>query len=381
MPRRSLLFCSLILTLFLAGCVINMSPPASATPPAQPGAVLPAQTNVPNSTSQNSLFSSTLPTTTIPITWSDLNISGKLVYITAFERNNTPLMEIQALDLGSGVITTIFQAPQLGWIYTASVSPDEKQVVLGYSPPTGNQILYIMPLDGSSAPQPLFAPPTQDDQYLEPVWSPDGKYIYFVHANYALPPEDPNQHYPIFEIYRMAYPDGPLEKIVDKAYWPRLSADSSRLVYTSANPDDGTNKLFIANADGSNAQEVVLSGPLIPTIIDAPVLMPDGQTILFSAPVPAQSSAPFWLDRLFGAIVAAAHIIPSEWWSVPAGGGVPTQLTHIQAPGLYASISPDNMHIASFSGNGVFVMNPDGTGLTNLIKDVGGIPGTVNWIP
>ena len=66
---------------------------------------------------------------------------------------------------------------------------------------------------------------------------------------------------------------------------------------------------------------------------------------------------------------------------MPVGGGVPTQLTHIQAPGLYASISPDNQHIASFSGNGVFVMKPDGTGLTMIVNDVGGIAGTVNWIP
>ncbi len=241
--------------------------------------------------------------------------------------------------------------------------------------------LYSLPLDGSSPPEQIFAPPSQSDQYLQPVWSPDGKYIYFVHTNYALPRKDPNQHYPIFEIYRMAAPAGPLEKIVENAYWPRLSANSSRLVYVTQNPDDGTNKLFVANADGSNPQEVVLSGPSIPTIIDAPVFLPDGSTILFSAPVPAQSSVPSWLDRLFGVIVASAHSVPSEWWSVPVEDGVPTQLTHIQAPGLYASISPDTQHIASFSGNGVFVMNPDGTGLTMLVSDVGGIPGTVNWIP
>ncbi len=38
-------------------------------------------------------------------------------------------------------------------------------------------------------------------------------------------------------------------------------------------------------------------------------------------------------------------------------------------------------YIASYSGNGLFVMNPDGTNLTLLIPDMGGIPGTVTWIP
>ena len=87
------------------------------------------------------------------------------------------------------------------------------------------------------------------------------------------------------------------------------------------------------------------------------------------------------VDRLFGVIAVSAHNIPSEWWSVPVGGGAPTQLTHIQAASLYAAISPDNSYIASFSGDGVFVMNPDGTNLTMLLENTGGNMGTVNWIP
>jgi hypothetical protein len=56
-------------------------------------------------------------------------------------------------------------------------------------------------------------------------------------------------------------------------------------------------------------------------------------------------------------------------------------LTHIQSTSLYASTSPDGNWIACFSGNGVFLMHPDGTNLTMVVKDVGGIAGTVNWIP
>jgi hypothetical protein len=37
--------------------------------------------------------------------------------------------------------------------------------------------------------------------------------------------------------------------------------------------------------------------------------------------------------------------------------------------------------MASYSGNGIFVMKPDGTQLTTLVSDMGGLAGTVNWIP
>jgi Tol biopolymer transport system component len=381
MQKKNLVFILVIGTLMLSSCTVDLSQQTPGASGAQAGGALSTPgsmgiTPLPQSTSPSSAF----PIQYLPVTWSGLNLTGKLVFIVASVQGNNPQMEIQELDLGTGEITTIFQAPSDGWIYSAVVSPDYKQIVMAYSLPAAGQALYILPIDGSQPPQMLFPLPTKDDQYLEPAWSPDGKYLYFVHANYALPPQEPNQHYPIFEIDRMAYPNGQLEKLIEKAYWPRLSADGSRLVYVSENPDDGTNNLFLANPDGSNASQVVMSGPVAPNIIDAPIFSPDGQSILFSAPVPAQSSAPTWLDRLFGAIPASAHSVPSEWWSVPLGGGAATQLTHIQAPGLYASISPDNQHIASFSGNGIYVMDTDGSGLTMVLSDVGGILGTVNWI-
>jgi Tol biopolymer transport system component len=146
-------------------------------------------------------------------------------------------------------------------------------------------------------------------------------------------------------------------------------------------PAAGTNKIFLANADGRNAQEVTLSGAWTPDIIDAPIFSPDGQSILFSAPSPPQTSAPRWVEKLLGIQVAEAHSIPSDWWSVPLTGGIVTRLTNIRATGLFASISPDKRYLASYSGSGLFVMNPDGTNLTLLISDMGGIPGTLNWIP
>jgi Tol biopolymer transport system component len=325
----------------------------------------------------------------VPITWSSLNLTGKLVYISSVQTANSLTFSIQALDLLSGKVSNIFQAPNGAWVDFVSVAPDGRQLIMAYLLPhnepsntyPGQQLLYTMPLDGSQSPQLLFSPPGTGDQYFQPVWSPDGKFIYFSHVDFNAPPKVQGQHYGYYEIYRMAYPGGQPEKIADQAYWPRLSSDGARLAYVALSPLDGTNQLFVANPDGSGAYQVALSGLYTPPIIDAPFFTPDDQFVLYSAVVPTQSSAPSWIEKVFGITVASAHTVPSDWWSVPIGGGTPVQLTHIGAVGLYASLSPDKKYIVSYSGNGLFVMSPDGTGLTMLINNTGGLSGTVNWVP
>ena len=369
--KSSLITLFLAISLLAAGCSVNISQQSYATPNTAPGGNI-----------------ASMPTLVTGGGFSILHLTGKLIFAVNASSTTTNFMNILELDLVTGGVKTLFQSDPSGYIDSVVVSPDHKTLVMAYSPPSLQQgayflplTLYSMPTDGSQPPQQLLALPVNDDQYFEPAWAPDGKYLYFVLANYGLPPEDANQHFPVDQIFRAAYPDGQPEKLLEKAYWPRLSPDGSRLIYVSENIDDGTNKLYIANSDGTNPQQIILSGANVPTIIDAPVILPDGKTILFSAPTPVQPAAFSWLDRVFGVIPVSAHNIPSEWWSVPISGGAITQLTNIQAASLYASPSPDNQHIASFSGDGVFVMNPDGTNLNLVYIDTGGNMGTVNWIP
>ena len=128
----------------------------------------------------------------------------------------------------------------------------------------------------------------------------------------------------------MIYPEGAHEKILEQAFWPRLLGDSSRLVYVSLDTESGKNELFVANADGSNSQQVILSGTPALEIIDAPIFSPTGQSILFSAPLPSQSYQPNLFEKLMGIQAAKAHNVPSDWWSVPMTGGVPSRLTNLQ---------------------------------------------------
>jgi Tol biopolymer transport system component len=389
--NKILFVCSILISsLMQYGCSISISqiPNATSTPQIETNTPTPsAQLSTPAPHGQIGNLS--LPNTAIPVTWSDLNLSGVLVYTNSVQSQDSLIFSIQALALASGNITTIFQAPNNAWLDFVSVAPDEKQLVMSYMPPRddpstpypGQQLLFTMPLDGSQPPQLLFPPPGSGDQYYQPVWSPDGKYIYFSHADLNAPPKEQGQHYPDYEVLRMAYPGGQPEKIADQAFWPRLSDDGARLAYVTLNPMDGTNQLFVANPDGSGARQVALNGQYVPPIIDAPFFPPGDQLILYSAVTPTQSSKPNWLERILGILVASAHTVPSDWWSVPIGGGTPTQITHIAAVGLYASLSPDKTHIVSYSGDGLFLMNQDGTGLTILVGNSGGLAGTVSWIP
>lgn len=363
-----------VMVLGLSSCSINISQP----PPPQLSEV------TPSAAIGDELDSATpaAETTTIPITWAGLNLTGKLAYISS-KQDDDLIAKIQVLNLATGETKTIFTSPNKGWIYYLTISPDAKDLVMSYIPASQNnstfpRILYIMPLDGSSPPRPLFSPPSPDDRYIQAEWSPDGKYIYYVQYNSIDKPDAWLN--PPYHLFRMAFPDGQPEKIAELAFWPRVSSDSTKLVYISIDPESGRNDLYVANADGSNSQLVALSGSGIPEILDAPIFSSDGQTILFSAPLPNQSSDRNWFEKLVGIRVARAHDVPSDWWSVPITGGVPTQLTNIQTINLFASISPDGRHIASVSGDGLFVMDVGGSSLTQLISDPG-IHGTVSWIP
>jgi Tol biopolymer transport system component len=323
-----------------------------------------------------------LPTTQIPVTWSHLNLTGKLVYISSRNNDNLVVSNIQMLDLMTGDISTFFSVSD-AWIYYATLSPDGKILIMSYAPPApantpSTRILYVLSLDAPTEPQPLFTPPTADDRYTQVEWSPDGINIYFVHYDNKI--RLPGLLDPVYDISRMRYPDGQPEKIATNAFWPRISSDSSQLVYITIDPDTGRNDLFLANADGSDPRQVAFAGSSTEEIIDAPIFSPDGQSIIISMPSPVRSYQPNLLERFVGIQVAKAHDVPSDWWSVPISGGVPAQLTNIQTINLFASISPDQLHVASLSGDGIFVMDLDGSNLTQLVSDPG-VHGTVSWIP
>jgi hypothetical protein len=163
----------LVVVFFISACTIEIEQPQIETTVAQIDTPNPAVA-----------ATSSLPTTQIPITWANLNLTGKLVYISDSDVDES-ILNIQMLDLVTGTLTTIFTGPPNAWIYYIAVSPDNQHLLMSYSPPYQQnvpvyQALYSMPLDGSVPPQFLITPSTVDDKYLHVEWATDGKYILYL---------------------------------------------------------------------------------------------------------------------------------------------------------------------------------------------------------
>jgi len=158
-------------------------------------------------------------TSQITVTWSSLNLTGRLIYIVADLTGGSSKgglrVALRSLDLVTGKVEDIFETDTGGWIRSLAVSPDNKNLVIGYAPPADRSSptegLYILPVDGSQPPQLIFTLPTEHDQYDQPDWSPNGKYLYFTHFD---PLSTTTAGY---NIMRMAYPGGKPELLFSNA--------------------------------------------------------------------------------------------------------------------------------------------------------------------
>ena len=120
---------SLVFALILSSCSIQVDQPTVAAPASTPESTSPASSSEANDQQTNKVT-----TTQMPVTWGDLNLTGRLVYINGTVVDTVFSLQIQALDLVTGEAKTIFDAPKYSWIYYVTVSPDNKQVVMSYSP-------------------------------------------------------------------------------------------------------------------------------------------------------------------------------------------------------------------------------------------------------
>jgi len=362
-----------ILMLCLAGCtsVTISQPGASGSTPTSPSGLpgsLALQVTLPASQSQAN---------SIPVNWRALNLTGQLILIVP-TANST---NIAQLDLNSGAIKTLYQAPQQALLNTALVSPDDKQILLVYAPPVSaaNQqtytSLYLMPRDGSSLPKPIFPSLSNTDAYFAPAWAPDGSAIYTSHFIQGSGDEnDPDQ----FVIDRVTL-DGKATRVLDNAEWPRISPDGTKISFVSATANTTNNELYLANIDGSQPMPALQPGAY--PAVDDHFFTPDGKYIIFSAVNNYNQvvATPTVLERLLGIQIASAHTIPSDWYRVALSGGEVDRLTNLSDTGMYATVSPDKKWIAFISQTGLYVMKMDGTGLTQLSDLVAN--GTVDWVP
>jgi hypothetical protein len=408
--HRTQLRCLAMLTVVLAlsACSVDVSgvtPAATSAPTRTPPLIAPTQTlgptptlhtatGVPNATTAPSGHGTPRATGapvaspggpqptpfSKPVTWADRHLTGKLIFTAGTEG-------VLQFDLATGTVTSLFAPsdPINSWVVASAVFSTPKQQVMAYAPPPlggdiqfGYTTLYSLP-PGGGPPQPLFTQVQPKESYFDPTWSPDGRWLYYVHLTTPVTQTATSR----FAIERLAYPGGQPSVVVQDAFWPRVSPDGQHLAFVHYDYQIGLQTLFVANPDGSQQRQIQLPAGFQST--DSPMFAPDNQTILFSGitvgPIAPSLS---WLDRLLGVRAAYADGNPADWWSVPAAGGRPKQLTHINDSSMYGNFAPDGQHVAYISASGLFVMKPNGADIVLLLSttDLPGSVGTatVDWI-
>jgi Tol biopolymer transport system component len=325
---------------------------------------------------------------TQPAQWSALGLTGRLLY-------SDPRQGVLELSLATGATQTLWDLSERGWLSAVAASPARASLALAYSPPPaegqpqlGYTNIFLLPLAGCQpggcppvAPRPLAELSSRYEAYFQPAWSPDGTVLYVAHVS----PTDAEANTSFrYSLARLDPATGQSARLLDDAMWPAISPDGQSLAYVHVNPADVSNELMLANADGSNPRSLL--GPSTFEAIDAVLFSPDGRDVLFSAVGPgpggpAAAEAPShagWLRWLLGARVAEAHNVPSDWWAVPAAGGAPRRLTHLQDTGLSGAFSPAGNWLAFASSSGLYLMRPDGSALTQLVP--GTFTGTLSWV-
>ncbi len=322
-----------------------------------------------------------VPAAATPLPWADLSLTGQLIFLRGEGDMRQSLVK---LDLASGALLPLFDPPDEGRLSNAAISPDGTQVVMIYAPPAPDQSgpgdtgLYLLSTECASLPEgcgsqaPTLLRQNKQEWFVTPTWSPDGKYIYYAHfvQRASLNVSD-------YTIERMTYPGGQSEVVLENALWPRLSPDGSKLAYLSFDPANFNQMLKVAEADGTNPQLLIPADTF--TVIDDHFFSPDGSIIVFSAPTEFTAVGPSWLEQLLGVRTASAHSFPSDWWRISATGGEPERLTQISSIGLYGTFAPNGNHIAFIDLFGVYVMNPDGTEILQLL-DLTAM-GMLQWQP
>ncbi len=132
---------------------------------------------------------------------------------------------------------------------------------------------------------------------------------------------------------------------------PEWSPDGQRIAFDRYGYDVGSEKVFVAKADGSNPANITDNN----TINRAPAWSPDGTKIAFSAGTPDDDS-PY-----------------EDIYVMSTDGSNRTRLTYDPEPDTYPSWSPDGTKIVfnssrdtSHGQDEIYVMNADGSDVTRL---------------
>ena len=257
-------------------------------------------------------------------------------------------------------------------VMSAAWSPDASRLAYGlFHRRPGDPALvgeiYLANGDGSGAA--VLAERDRPGNVLDtPVWSPDGRFVYFSYLGQV-------SGRIAQRIERVAIEGRQREVVVENAFAPAPSADGRSLLFLRDEPRSGTG-LFRMALDGGQPSPVLAAGRY--PALAVPRFSPDGRriavAIMHSTAAERRATSPL---AAFFAPVAYAHGVPWDIWTFDADGGDPRRLTDLSADEPSATWSPDGRYLAIWSPAGLHVVAVDGSD-TRQVLDMGSY-GTLDW--
>ncbi|NOK62580.1 MAG: hypothetical protein GFH27_549333n68 [Chloroflexi bacterium AL-W] len=251
--------------------------------------------------------------------------------------------------------------------------------------PLPTTALYLINTDGSHM-RALWQPEQALLGHI--AWKPDSQSL-LVSSDEWQTTEGKNESVRITQIVEVDLATGQPREVVRDAKSPTLNQDTSLLAYIRI-LDGYKTALEVANIDGSNPRLLVAAAQF--EEIYAPRFLPNSEQILFAGldgpPIdsegfPIASHSPSIPEMLLGILktpTAAAHGPPYNFWRINADGSGLRRLNSFEADEPIAAFAPDASQIVFIDGNGIYLMNSDGSDVRR-IDSVGEHGGGIDWSP
>lgn len=297
-----------------------------------------------------------------------VSTAGNAGYLLADYRSLQDVV-INRIESDGGDRELLWTVPTNAWVHQIS-RVSNGVVGMSYVPaPTDgspqtyqNAGIFTLALDGTTAsPQALLLPEETAVSYFNPVWTGDGRFVFYVRydtSNDALN----------VTLMRYEPATGESIEIAQDGVWPRIAPNNELLTFIVVDPETQDRGLMVTDINGENAVELVSVGEYYD--IDTPLFSAESTHIYFTASLAGRKVS--WLDWLFGVKVAEAHAdqnVPVEWLRVPVTGGEHEQLSRQNQIIVYGDIDQTGETLVFSTLAGLYSMPTTGGDFT-LLSDI-----------